>query len=181
INNPTTDFVVNGTPARWIFDTLDGTISGWNGGSDAQQVALTAGASYTGLAIGSTAAGNFLYAANVAQGRIDVFDKNFALVSPGPNSFVFADPNLPLGLTPYRPFNIQNLGGTLYVAYRNGADAEHGGIVDAFDTNGNFLRRIVSGGVNAPWGLAIAPAAFGNFGGALLVGSFGLGDGKINA
>src|SRR5207245_9139622 len=78
-------------------------------------------------------------------------------------------------------FNIQDLNGTLYVTYRNSADPEHGGLVDAFDTNGNFVRRVVSGGVNAPWGLAIAPAGFGKFGGALLVGNFGFGDGKINA
>lgn len=181
VNNSTTDFVVNGAPARWIFDSLDGTLSGWNGGSTAQTMASIPGAVYTGLAIGSTAAGNFLYAANDSQGTIDVFDKNFALVSGGPAAFVFADPNLPAGLTPYRPFNIQNLNGTLYVTYRNNADREHGGIVDAFDANGNFLRRVVSGGINAPWGLAIAPAGFGNFGGALLVGNFGLGDGKINA
>ncbi|HLJ97524.1 MAG TPA: TIGR03118 family protein [Gemmataceae bacterium] len=181
VNNSTTDFVVNGAPARWIFSTLDGTIAGWNGGSDAQQAAVTQGAVYTGLAIGSTASGNFLYAANASQGRIDVFDKNFAPVSAVPGAFTFTDPNLPLGLTPYRPFNIQDLNGTLYVTYRNSADPEHGGIVDAFDTNGNFLRRIVSSGVNAPWGLAIAPTGFGPFSGALLVGNFGLGDGKINA
>src|SRR5262249_10192218 len=66
INNGTTDFVANGAPARWIFSTLDGTIAGWNGGSDAFQMAVTPGAAYTGLAIGSTAAGNFLYAANVS-------------------------------------------------------------------------------------------------------------------
>jgi hypothetical protein len=133
--------------------------------------------------MGSTAAGDFLYAANnSSQNRIDVFDSSFHLVSGTPGSFVFVDPNLPgPGLSPYRPFNVQNLGGTLYVTYRNSADPEHGGIVDAYDTNGNFLRRVVSTGVNAPWGLALAPDGFGPFGGALLVGNFGLGDGKINA
>src|SRR5262249_44530040 len=60
-------------------------------------------------------------------------------------------------------------------------DREHDGIVDAFDTDGHFLRRVVTGGVNAPWGLELAPADFGPFGGDLLVGNFGLGDGKINA
>src|SRR5207253_1380741 len=81
VNNGTADFVLNGAPARWIFDTLDGTIAAWNGGSTATQVAVVPGALYTGLAIGSTAAGNFLYAANASQGRIDIFDTNFALVS----------------------------------------------------------------------------------------------------
>jgi uncharacterized protein (TIGR03118 family) len=181
VNNATTDFVVNGAPARWIFDSLDGSLSGWNGGANAQLVAMTSGAVYTGLAIGSTAAGNFLYAANFSQGRIDVFDKSFTFVSGRTGSFIFSDPNLPSGLTPYRPANIQDLNGTLYVTYWNGADVQHGGIIDAFDTNGNFLRRVVSGGLDQPWGLALAPAGFGNLGGALLVGNFGFGDGKINA
>lgn len=177
--NGTTDFKLpNGNPARFIFASLNGTISGWNGGTAATTVAATPGGVYTGLAVGGTAAGNFLYAANVAQGRVDVFDKDFhAVTLPGG----FADPDLPAGVTTFSPFNVQNLGGTIYVTYENRADREHGGVVDAFDPNGNFLRRVVSGGVNAPWGLAIAPTDFGRFGGALLVGNFGLGDGKINA
>src|SRR5207253_1318605 len=69
VNNPSTDFVINGGPARWIFSTLDGTIAAWNGGSDAQQLAVSQGAVYTGLAISITASGNFLYAANISQGR----------------------------------------------------------------------------------------------------------------
>src|SRR5262249_10785642 len=148
--NGTTDFVLpNGQPARFIFASLDGNISAWNAGTTAVVVSPNAGSVYTGLAIGSTASGNlnFLYAANVAQGRIDVYDKNFQHVTlPGG----FADPNLPAGVSTFAPFNVQNLGGTLYVTYENRADREHGGIVDAFDTNGNFLRRVVSGGVNAP-------------------------------
>jgi uncharacterized protein (TIGR03118 family) len=95
----------------------------------------------------------------------------------------FDDPNLPAG---FSPFNVQNLGGTLYVSYAElgaGGDEVQGpglGVVDAFDTSGNLLRRVVSGSVlNAPWGLALAPAGFGEFGNALLVGN--LGDGMINA
>jgi uncharacterized protein (TIGR03118 family) len=180
--NDTTDFVLsNGQPAIFLFDGLDGSIFGWNTGTEAERMTTISGAVYTGLDMGSTAAGNFLYAANVNQGRIDVFDANFQRVTPGPIEFAFSDPNLPQGLTPYKPFNVDNIDGTLYVTYRNSADPEHGGIVDAFDTDGRFLRRVVSGGVNAPWGLALAPDGFGNFGGALLVGNFGLGDGKINA
>jgi uncharacterized protein (TIGR03118 family) len=183
-NSHTTEFLLsNGDSAHFIFDGLNGNITAWANTTFGPEVeASVPGAVYTGLAIGSTAAGDFLYAANVSQNRIDVFDSTFALVPSTPSSFVFSDPNLPdPGLSPYRPFNVQNLGGTLYVAYRNSADPEHGGIVDAFDTNGNFLRRVVSDGVIAPWGLALAPTGFGNFGGALLVGNFGLGDGKINA
>jgi uncharacterized protein (TIGR03118 family) len=178
--NGTTDFkLANGNPARFIFANLNGTISAWNAGTAATIVATVPGAVYTGLAIGNNGAGNFLYAANVAQGRIDVFDATFTRVASFGGGF--ADPNLPAGVTTFHPFNVQNLNGTLYVTYENRADREHGGIVNAFDQNGNFLRRVVSGGVNAPWGLALAPADFGRFSGALLVGNFGLGDGKINA
>ncbi len=180
--NGTTDFVLsNGQPGRFLFDGLDGSIFGWNGGTAAEREVTVTGAVYTGLALGSSDLGNVLYAANVTQGTIDVFDTTFTHINPSPQFFAFSDPNLPAGLTPYKPFNIENLGGTLYVTYRNSADPEHGGIVDAFDQNGNFLRRVVSGGVNAPWGMALAPEGFGDFGGALLVGNFGLGDGQINA
>ncbi len=180
--NGTSDFALsNGNPARFLFAGLDGSISGWNSGTEAERVVTITGAVYTGLDMGSTDAGNFLYAANVSQGRIDVFDTNFQLVTLGPVDFVFSDPNLPDGLTPYKPFNVDNIDGTLYVTYRNSADPEHGGIVDAYDMDGHFLRRVVSSGVNAPWGITQAPDGFGNFGGALLVGNFGLGDGKINA
>jgi uncharacterized protein (TIGR03118 family) len=178
--NGTTDFKLpNGNPARFIFANLNGTISGWNGGAAATVMATVPGAVYTGLAIGNNGSGNFLYAANVAQGRIDVFDATFTRVASFGGGFL--DPNLPFGVTPFAPFNVQNLNGTLYVTYENRADRDHGGVVNAFDLNGNLLRRVVSGGVNAPWGLALAPADFGRFGGALLVGNFGLGDGKINA
>jgi uncharacterized protein (TIGR03118 family) len=185
VRNNTTDFkLANGMAASFIFDGLDGTITAWNGGdgTTAELKATVMGASYTGLAIGtSTSGSNFLYAANQATGKIDVFDKNFNLVTLGPGGN-FEDPDLPPG-SPFKAFNIQNLGGTLYVAYDKvtATDREHDGIVDAFDTNGNFLRRVVTGGVNAPWGLALAPPGFGAFGGALLVGNFGFGDGKINA
>jgi uncharacterized protein (TIGR03118 family) len=186
VANPTDDFILsNGVKASFLFDGTNGTISAWNNaiGSAAEVEVTNTGAVYTGLALGHIPSGqDFLYAANVSQGRIDVFDASFSQIPSGPGSFAFTDPNLPEpGLSPFTPFNIQNLDGILYVAYRNRTDVEHGGIVDAYDTSGNFLRRVVSDGVNAPWGLAIAPAGFGNFGGALLVGNFGFGDGKINA
>jgi len=131
----------------------------------------TSGAVYTGLAIGNNGSGDFLYAANFSQGRIDVFDTAFGATTLAGS---FTDPNLPAG---YAPFNIQNLGGTLYVTYvgQNGA-----GIVSAFDLNGSLLRRVTTGGaLSSPWGLALAPADFGEFSNALLVGNHG--DGLINA
>jgi uncharacterized protein (TIGR03118 family) len=184
--NGSSDFKLNnGNPARFLFDSLNGSIYGWNGGTTAELKKSVTGAAYTGLAIGTDAAGdNLLYAANQATGKIDVFDKNFNLVTSLTGNF--EDPNLPPG-SPFKAFNIQNLDGTLYVAYDkvvtvNGVtDREHDGIVDAFNTDGQFLRRVVTGGLNAPWGMAEAPDNFGPFSGALLVGNFGFGDGKINA
>jgi uncharacterized protein (TIGR03118 family) len=189
VRNNTSDFkLTNGNPASFIFDTLGGSIVAWNSGTTAEVKVTVAGASYTGLAIGTSSSGaNFLYAANQATGKIDVFGASFQLTTLGPGGN-FEDPDLPPG-SPFRAFNVQNLNGTLYVTYdkvitdSNGVvtDREHDGIVDAFDTDGHFLRRVVTGGVNAPWGIALAPDDFGAFAGALLVGNFGLGDGKINA
>ncbi|TCO83028.1 uncharacterized protein (TIGR03118 family) [Plasticicumulans lactativorans] len=184
--NPTTDFQITpNTPARFLFATEDGTIAGWNPGTGTVAPLKidnsASGAVYKGLALGSTGSGNLLYAANFTGGKIDVFDAAFTPTTPGGG---FLDPNLPAG---YVPFNIQNLGGQLYVTYalrQPGADDETAGpglgIVDVFDTDGSLIRRLATGGtLNAPWGLALAPAGFGEFAGALLVGNFG--DGLINA
>jgi uncharacterized protein (TIGR03118 family) len=61
------------------------------------------------------------------------------------------------------------------------ADGAGFGFVDAFNATTGLLAGKVAfrGPLNAPWGLAQAPAGFGNFGGDLLVGNFG--DGHINA
>jgi uncharacterized protein (TIGR03118 family) len=193
VRNNTSDFKLangNGNPASFIFATLGGTITAWNTGTTALLEATVTGASYTGLAQGTSSSGaNFLYAANQSTGKIDVFDKTFTYLPLGvPGGGNFEDPNLPPG-SPFKAFNVQNLNGTIYVTYDKVVtvggvtDREHDGIVDAFDTNGNFLRRVVTGGVNAPWGLTLVPPnGFGPFaGGVLLVGNFGFGDGKINA
>jgi len=179
--NPTS-FLVNGNPARFIFATEGGTVAGWNGGTLASTQVNTPNASYTGLAIGASGTNPFLYAANFASGHIDPIDGNWNLASLGGS---FTDPNLPAG---YSPFNVQNIGGQLYVAYalmdQNTGDEIQGaglGIVDVYDTDGNLVRRLINpgGALNAPWGFALAPASFGAFGGSLLVGN--LGDGTINA
>ena len=174
--NGTTDFQVSGTAAHFIFATLAGTIDAWTGGASSAVVAATPGAVYTGLALANNGSSNFLYAANAVGGRIDIFNSTFA---PATLSGSFTDPNLPAG---YSPYNIQNINGNLYVEYSQGFTMGAGlGIVNEFDANGNFVRRIVSAGgaLNTPWGITMAPAGFGSFGGDLLIGN--LGDGKINA
>ncbi|MDQ6845783.1 MAG: TIGR03118 family protein [Bacteroidota bacterium] len=182
--NGTADFMLpNGNPARFIFAGDDGIISGWNGGP----AAVTAlddsksGAVYTGITIGQVDGTNFLYVANFSAHKIDVYDKNWAEVE-----MPFRDPGIP---DDYSPFNIQNIGGKLYVMYAmigaNGDEVKGPGLgyVDIYNTNGSLVRRFVSKGeLNAPWGVAQAPPEF--WGGdvtvpnAILVGNFG--NGHIN-
>ena len=176
-------------PALFLFDSEAGLVTGWNPGvpppppsTQAQVGAGVPDAIYKGLAIATTPAGTFLYAADFHHGRIDVFDQGF---NPVHLSGRFRDRKLPHG---YAPFNIQELGGRLYVAYaKQDADREDEvagpgrGFVDVYSTSGQLLRRLIRRGeLNAPWGLVLAPAAgFGRFSGDLLVGNFG--DGRIHA
>jgi uncharacterized protein (TIGR03118 family) len=176
--NASTGFNVGAAPATFIFDNLNGTISGWNGGAGttAVQMAATPGAIYTGLAQASNASGTFLYAANSAPGgdRIDVFNSAWQATTLSGH---FTDPTLPAGLV---PFNIQNIGGNLFVTYASlgpGGTPMPGGVVSEFDANGNFIKRIATGGsLFAPWGVVIAPAGFGGFSNDLLIGNFGNGE-----
>jgi len=167
------------TSARFLFANLNGTISGWAGGLSSTIEVTTPGAIYTGLAI--DAAGTRLYAADSAGGAIHVFDSAFAPVnSPG-----FVDPNLPIGFV---PFNVQDIGGKVYVTYAPAglaaqrAAAPGAGFVSVFDESGAFQQRLISGSqLAAPWGLALAPAGFGQFAGDLLVGNFSFANSGINA
>lgn len=185
--NGTTDFKLpNGNPARFIFAGLDGVITGWNGG-DAAVVAVDdskSGAVYTGIALAADNTGaNFLYAANFSARKIDVYDKDWKEVDKP-----FWDPDIPAG---YSPFNIQNIGGKLYVLYAKvGPDGEEEkglglGYVDIYNPNGSLVRRFTSKGpLNAPWGVAAAPPGFWDGGmndleNVILVGNFG--NGQINA
>src|SRR5262249_33740813 len=137
--------------------------------------------SYKGVALATIGSNTYLYAANFKAGTIDVLKGN----AGAPDlTGKFLDPNLPGG---YAPFNIQLLGGKLYVTYAlvdpvTGDDMPgvgHG-FVNVFDTEGNLLAHVGSQGtLNSPWGLALAPASFGALAGDLLVGNFG--DGFINA
>ena len=174
----------NGGKASFIFSSEVGTITAWNNtqGNLAVTVApQTGGAVYKGLAIGSTASGDFLYATDFHNGKVDVYNSTFAKTNLTGN---FTDPGLPAG---YAPFGIQNIGGKIFVTYAkqdpNSDDevaGQHLGFVSEFNTDGTFVKRVASqGALNAPWGLTVAPANFGQLGGALLVGNFG--DGIISA
>ena len=140
------------------------------------------GAVYKGLALGSNANGNFLFATNFHAGTIDVFDSSFNPVTLAPGAFT--DPHLAAG---YAPFGIRNINGDLYVTYAKQNAEKHDdvagmghGFVDIYDTSGNLLQRLITRGqLNSPWGLTLAPASFGEFANDLLVGNFG--NGRINA
>jgi uncharacterized protein (TIGR03118 family) len=169
--------------ATFIFVGVDGVLSAWNGTyTNAYRVFAHAGSAYTGMAIGNSSGNNYIYLANFASGQIEVYDRNWA-----PVSMSFTDPDLPAG---YAPFNIQNVGGMLYVMYAKVDPDEHEeetgpglGYVDVYNTNGTLVKRFVSRGqLNAPWGVTQVPASFFGSDGAqsaILIGNFG--DGRINA
>jgi uncharacterized protein (TIGR03118 family) len=185
----------NGQPARFVFVGVDGILSGWNptAGDNALLIKNNSATSaYTGLAIAKYLGDDYLYAADFRAGKIQVWDKNFNNVA-----LMFKDPALPAG---YSPFNIERVGDWLYVMYAkvgpDGRDEKGAGLgyVSIFTTNGTFVKRFASNGaLNAPWGIAKAPASFfddvdeddydmktgGHNKGAILVGNFG--DGYINA
>jgi uncharacterized protein (TIGR03118 family) len=172
-------------PAAFLFATEGGIIAGWNPTVDGTNamVAVDNGGSaiYKGLALGADGTQSLLFATDFHNARVDVFDPTFKPVTTDGG---FADPKIPDG---FAPFGIQNIGGDIYVTYAmQDADAEDDvagkglGFVDVFNTHGVLIRRLISRkGLNAPWGLALAPAGFGKFAGQLLVGNFG--DGTIAA
>ena len=168
---------------RFLFVSEDGTISGWRGALGTTAEVLATGLPdniYKGVALATIGSDTYLYAANFKTGKIDVVKGNAGAPDLAGN---FTDPNLPAG---YAPFNIQLLGGKLYVTYAlvdpsTGDDvsgAGHG-FVDEFNTDGTLVARVgTAGTLDSPWGLALAPASFGAFAGDLLVGNFG--DGRVN-
>ncbi len=179
--NGSAGFAFGTAPARFLFSSETGVISGWNGGLAAQIGATVDGAIFKGLAIATTATGPRIYASDFHNGAVDVWDANWNPVQiPG----AFTDPGLPAG---YAPFGIQTVAGNVGVTYaEQDADAEDElagpgkGFVDVYDTDGSLLRRVASRGeLDAPWGIALAPAGFGKASGALLIGNFG--DGRILA
>ena len=201
VSNPVaTEFVLPGAcasapcGANFLFASITGNIVGWDpnapaAGSTTGVIATSQpGHVYTGLAYANNGSGNFIYAADFANGTIDVFNSSFVL-QPTAN-FPFADPTIPNTMgNVYHPFNIQAIGGSLYVAYAKvgtGGEDEEGvgnGFVRRFNANGvrDLTFGINNGALNSPWGLVLAPASFGIFGGALLVGNFGEGNPSIHA
>jgi uncharacterized protein (TIGR03118 family) len=200
--NGGTGFVVSETmngvtksgPARFIWATEDGTIFGWAPNVDFNNAIIAVdnstnptavdGAVYKGLTIATDASGQtLLYASNFRSGQVDVFDTNFKPVTNLPAG-AFTDPHLPKG---YAPFDVQELNGKIFVTYALQNAAKHDdiggqghGFVDSYNLDGSGETRVATRGrLDSPWGLAIAPASFGDLAGDLLVGNFR--DGRINA
>jgi uncharacterized protein (TIGR03118 family) len=180
--------------ATFILASENGIISGNRGGTT-MVIGFDNSAShavYKGLAISllnSTAPSDRIYAADFHNGKVDVFTGSPCpplpcYFTPVVISGAFTDPDIPAG---FAPFGIQNINGVIYVTYAMQDAVAHddvpgkgNGYVDAYDTNGTFLRRVASKGkLNSPWGIALSPPNFGTFSNNLLIGNFG--DGKINA
>jgi uncharacterized protein (TIGR03118 family) len=197
--NNTSDFVIddgtNAAPSLFIFATEEGTISGWNFDVDPLNAVLAVdnssdtvngfrrSAVYKGIATGNDGVGNFIYVTNFRDGVVEQYDADFNFTN------FFTDPNtVPDADTPgFAPFGIQNIDGQLYVTFamqdhkrQDAVKGQGGGFIDVFDLDGHFVQTFASGGtLNAPWGIALAPANFGPLSNDLLIGNFG--DGRVNA
>lgn len=173
--NGSSDFQIQGWSTFFLFATLDGTISGWSPQTNPNTAIMevnnsATGAVYTGLAITNKASGNVLFAADVANSKVDVYDGRFNFVRS------FTDPTVPAGFT---PFGIQDIGGFVYVTFADSTGGP-GGVIDIFQEDGTFVRQLVQGKpLNQPWGFAVAPKNFGKFSNTLLV-SNNTNNGTIN-
>ncbi len=198
--NGSTDFTVTSAGisgvAKFIFDGEGGMIAGWSPGVDLTHAVTmytdAGGAVYKGLAVAQNNGKSFLYATDFHNGKIDVFNAAFVKQATSATAFTFADSSMPAG---FAPFGIQAIPGSgaagatqIYVTYaqqlapdnHDNANGAGLGYVDIYDTNGKLIKQLVAkGALNAPWGVALAPADFGSLSKMLLVGNFG--DGKINA
>lgn len=162
--------------ARFVFATTDGTLAAWSPAVDLTHAVLVKdrskeGAVYTGLAISQNSKTNFLYAADIVNNRVDVFNGKFQLVKS------LTDATIPAGFAPY---GIRDIGGQVFVTFASVSDAP-GGFIDIFSEAGVLQKRFTSDShLNQPWGIALAPANFGAFSNTLLVGN-NLPGGQINA
>ena len=193
-NGVTTDFIVtsgiSSGASSFIFAGLNGKIYGWNSAvpppSPSTQAQLGAtGAipsAYTGIALDTLSGAQYLYAANAAAGRVDVYDRTFANVTSTTFAGKFVESSLPAGLV---PFNVASINSQLYVSYAPASPTIVGfGVINVFDTAGNFIKRFATGNASVPlydpWGMVVAPSTFGKFANALLVGDFNLGVGSVS-
>ena len=179
----------NSQPAKFIFVSEDGSISGWNPNVDGTNAIIavdngtnngTNKAVYKGATLGVAGGHNFLYVTNFHSGHVETYNENFQQTNPNG----FADPNIPAG---FAPFGIQNLNGQIYVTYAKQNKEKHddvagpgNGFVNVFDTSGNLIQRLISNGnLNSPWGLTLSSFSEADHVVlALWVGNFG--DGHIN-
>jgi uncharacterized protein (TIGR03118 family) len=177
--NGSGEFVVQGWPSIFLFATADGTISGWTFQSNANQAIVAVdnsskGAVYTGLAITNKPSGNFLYAADLANNKVDIYDGNFTPVKS------FTDTTLPAG---FAPFGIRDINGLVYVTFAS-VTGGNGGFVDVFKEDGTPVtpgEHLLQGvPLNQPWGIAAAPGNFGPLSNTLLI-SNNTNQGTINA
>lgn len=181
-NGSPTDFLVaSGAAARFIFSTEDGTISGWASGKSAvlkvdnSDNGSANGAVYKGMTSADINGNRFLYAANFRSGKVEVYNTNFTRVDLGQDAF--AAEEVPDG---FAPFNVQNVGGTLFVTYAKQDAARHDpvggdgfGFVELFTPEGRHIGRLQPGDwFNAPWGVVWTTRDFGEFSNAILVGNF---------
>jgi uncharacterized protein (TIGR03118 family) len=174
--NGSSEFQIQGWTAFFLFATLDGTISGWAPQTNPNDAIImvnnsSSGAVYTGLAITNKPSGNFLYAADTANNKVDVYDGNFNFVTS------FTDSALPPG---FAPFGIQDINGLVYVSFASSTGGQ-GGFIDIFQENGKLVRQLAAGQpLNQPWGFAVAPPNFGKLSNTLLI-SNNTNNGTINA
>jgi uncharacterized protein (TIGR03118 family) len=189
--DPTGFKVTDGThtgSSLFMFVSEDGGIYGWNSSvgttpppSHVAELKIDNSASgtvYKGMAIAKLPDGSTdIYATDFHNGKIDVYNDTWGAATLTGN---FQDHQIRKG---FAPFNIQNVGGNLVVTYAKQNDVAHddvagpgNGFVDVFDANGNLLKHFHhSDALNSPWGVAMAPTAWGPLAGDYLVGQFGSG------
>lgn len=186
VANTTSGFVVSSGgssgPAQFIFVGEDGGITGWNPSVDGTHAVMAVdqsaqGSVFKGATMGRRGGKSFLFAADFHNDAVDVFDSTFA---PVHRAGAFTDSQIPAG---FAPFNVQNIGGAIFVTYaKQDADAHDdvkgagNGFVDEFDTGGRLLMRLQHvTTLNSPWAVTKAPTGWGAATGDLLVGQFGSG------
>lgn len=176
VYNGSTQFKIDTWTSVFLFDTLDGTISGWSEFSPAAALIAVdnsaSGAVYTGLAITNYTSNNYIFAADSWNDKVDIYDGNFKFV------LSFTDAAVPAGFT---PFGIQDIGGNVYVSFA-ATSGGPGGYIDIFSEQGKLIKRLVQGKpLNQPWGFAMAPSNFGPLSNALLISNNVDSGGTINA